>query len=140
MDGVNVGRIRIFVAGVLLSPEASMIRIVEPDHKSLNSLSCLFHSDQHPPAAIGQPVQCINVVDKNYVAPHLQLQLCHERGVLDAAGIVCLESSHSSAEVLGPDAEEVSTYLVQLGSVSSIDLGICAVYVECVGVDGGVGP
>ena len=140
MDGVNVGRIRIFVAGVLFSPEATMIRIIESDHKSFDSLSSLFHSNQHPPAAIGQPVQCINVVDENDVAPDLQLQLCHERGVLDTASIVCLESSHSSAEVLGPDAEEVSTYLVQLGSVSSIDLGICAVYVECVGVDGGVGP
>ena len=123
------------MAGGFISPEASMIRIIELDHKSLNSLSRLFHSNQNPPAAICQPIQCINVVDKNDVAPHLQLQLCHERGVLDTASIVCLESSHSSAEILGPDGEEVSTYLIQLCSISSIHLGICAVYVEGIAED-----
>ena len=86
-----------------------MIRIFEPDHKSSNSLSRLFHSDQHPPAAIGQPIQGINVVDKDDVAPDLQLQLCHEGSVLDTACIVCFKFSHSSAGILGPDGEEFST-------------------------------
>ena len=137
MDGVNVGCVRILVAGVLLSPEASMIRIIESDHKSFHSLSRLFHSDQHPPAAIGQPIQGINVVDKDDVTPNLQLQHSLEGSILDAASVVDLERFDESACILGLDGEEFSVDLIQLSIVPGVDFSVCAVDVEGIGVDDG---
>ena len=63
MDLVNVGALGVSVAGILLSSEAAMVRILELDHKSLDRFPRLFYSNQHSTAAIGQPVQCVNIVN-----------------------------------------------------------------------------
>ena len=53
MDLVNIGGRRVSVAGVLLSLEASVVRIVELDDESSDSFPGLFHANQHTSATIG---------------------------------------------------------------------------------------
>ena len=61
------------VAGVLLTLETSMFRIVEFDDKSLDGLPSLFYGNQHTSTAVGQPIQGVDVVDQDDVAPNLSL-------------------------------------------------------------------
>ena len=56
VDLVNVGALGVSVAGILLSSELSVVRILELDHKSFDRFPRLFDSNQHTSAAIGEPV------------------------------------------------------------------------------------
>ena len=124
------------VAGVLLSPEATMIRVFELDDKSLGlPISSLFYCNQFSSAAVGQPIQGIDVVDKDDFTPDLQLQHSLEGGVPDAASVVDLERFDEPACILGLDGEEFSVNLIQLGIVPGVDFGVCAVDVEGIGVN-----
>ena len=136
MDLVNIGGRRVSVAGVLLSLEASVVRIVELDDKSSDSFPGLFHANQHASATIGQPIQGVDVVHEHDLTPHLQLQHLQEGCVLNASRAVRLELLHYSARILGLDGEEFSANFVQLGIVSGVHLGVSAVDVEGIGVDG----
>ena len=75
VDWVNVGGLGMSVAGVLLTLQASMFRIVEFDDKSLDGLPSLFYCNQHTSTAVGQTIQGVDVVDQNDVAPNLDPQL-----------------------------------------------------------------
>ena len=75
MDWVNVGGLGMSVAGVLLTLQASMFRIVEFDDKSFDSFPSLFYCNQHTSTAVGQTIQGVDVVDQNDVAPNLDPQL-----------------------------------------------------------------
>ena len=75
VDWVNVGGLGMSVAGVLLTLEASMFRIVEFDDKSLDGLPSLFYVNQHTSTAVGQTIQGVDVVDQDDVAPNLDPQL-----------------------------------------------------------------
>ena len=75
VDWVNVGGLGMSVAGVLLTLETSMFRIVEFDNKSLDGLPSLFYVNQHTSTAIGQTIQGVDVVDQDDVAPNLDPQL-----------------------------------------------------------------
>ena len=135
-DWVNVGCLGVSVARVLLTSKASVFRIIELYHKSLRlALSSLFYVNQHSSAAVGQPIQGINVVDKDDVTPNLQLQHSLEGSIPDAASVVDLERFDEPACVLGLDGEEFSVNLIQLGIVPGVDFGVCAVDVEGIGVD-----
>ena len=124
------------VAGVLLSLEASVFGILELDYKSLWPPICsFFHIDKHPSAAVGQPIQGIDVVDKDDFTPDLQLQHSLEGRVPDAASIVDLECFDEPACIFGLDCEKFSINVVQLGIVPGIDFGIGAVDVEGIGVN-----
>ena len=112
MDLVNVGALGVSVAGILLSSELSVVGILELDYKSFDRFPRLFYTNQHASAAIGQPVQGVNVVHQDNFAPNLQLQLRQEGGVLDTARLVGVESFHSPAGLLGLDCEELSAYLI----------------------------
>ena len=136
MDGVNVGPLWVPMAGVLFSLEASVVRIVELDDKSSDGFPGLFHANQHASATIGQPIQGVDVVHEHDLTPHLQLQHLQEGCVLNASRTVRLELLHYSARVLGLDGEESSANFIQLGIVSGVHLGVSAVDVEGIGVDG----
>ena len=112
MDLVDVGALGVSMAGILLSSEASMVRILKFDHKSFDRFPGLFYINQHSTAAIGQPVQCVYIVHKDNFAPNLQLQLCQEGGVLDTACLVGVEFFYCPAGILGLDGEELAAYLV----------------------------
>ena len=75
VDWVNVGGLGMSVAGVLLTLQASMFRIVEFDDKSLDGLPSLFYCNQHTSTAVGQTIQGVDVVDQDDVAPYLDPQL-----------------------------------------------------------------
>ena len=75
VDWVNVGGLGMSVAGVLLTLETSMFRIVEFDDKSLDGLPSLFYGNQHTSTAVGQPIQGVDVVDQDDVAPNFDPQL-----------------------------------------------------------------
>ena len=116
-----------------------MVGIVEPDHQASGApLVTLLHVHQHTSAAVRQPVKGVNIVDQDDFTPYLELQLVQERSVLDTPCLVRFELSHSSAGILGLDGEELSLNLVQLGIVSGVDLGVGAIDVQGVGVQGGV--
>ena len=124
------------MAGVLLSPEATMLSVFELDDKSLGlPISSRFYCNQHSSTAVGQPIQGINVVDKDDVTPNLQLQHSLEGSIPDAASVVDLERFDEPACILGLDGEEFSVNLIQLGIVPGVDFGVCAVDVEGIGVD-----
>ena len=92
------------MAGVLLATEASMFRILELDHKSLRfPLFSLFHINEHPSAAVGQPIEGVDIVDQHDVAPHLQLQHSLERGIPDSACAVDVELLDQLAGIPGFD-------------------------------------
>ena len=74
MDWVNIGCLRMSVARVFFSLEASMVGIVEFDNESLDGFPILLHANQHASTPIGQPIQCIDVVHQHNLTPHLQLQ------------------------------------------------------------------
>ena len=112
MDLVNVGGLGVSVAGILLSSELSMIRVFELDQKSFDRFPRLFYSNQNSTAAIGEPVQGVNIVHQDNFAPNLQLQLRQEGGVLDTACLVGVESFDRPAGILGLDCEEFSTNLI----------------------------
>ena len=101
MHWVNVGGLGVPVAGVLLSLKASMLRIVKSDHKSPDGLSRFLYINQNTSAAIGQPVQGVDVVDQDDLAANFELQDGLEWSVLDASSIVDVELPHSSAGVPG---------------------------------------
>ena len=136
MDWVYVGGPGVSVAGVLLSLEASVVRIFELDDESSDTFPGLFHANQHASATIGQPIQRVDIVNQHDLTPHLQLQHLQEGCVLNASRAVRLELLHYSARVLGLDGEEFSANFVQLGIVSGVHLGVSAVDVEGIGVDG----
>ena len=137
MDWVDVGGLGVTVTGVLLSLEASMFGILELNHKSLWPPICsFFHINKHPSAAIGQPVQGVNVMDKHYLTTHLQLQHSLERGILDSACAVDFELLDQFAGILGFYSVQVSTNLIKLGIVSGVDLGVRSVNVEGIGDNG----
>ena len=137
-DWVNVGCLGVSVARVLLTSKASVFRIIELYHKSLwLALSSLFYVNQHSSAAVGQPIQGINVMDKDDVTPNLQLQHSLEGSIPDAASVVDLERFDEPACILGFDGEEFSVDLIQLSIVPGVDFGVCAVDVEGIGVDDG---
>ena len=118
------------VAGVLLSLEASMFGILELNYKSLWPPICsFFHIDKHPSAAVGQPIQGVNVVDKHYFTPHLQPQHSLERGILDGACTVDVELLNKLAGILGFDGEELSIYFIKLCVVSRVHFCVCSVNV-----------
>ena len=92
------------VAGILLAAEPTMFRILEPDHKSLRFPLCsLFHINEHPSAAVGQPIEGVDIVDQHDVAPHLQLQHSLERGIPDSACAVDVELLDQLAGIPGFD-------------------------------------
>ena len=137
MDWVYVGGLGVSVAGVLLSLEASVFGILELNYKSLWPPICsFFHIDKHPSAAVGQPIQGVNVVDKHYLTPHLQLQHSLERGILDGACTVDVELLNKPAGILGFDGEELSIYFIKLCIVSGVHFCVCSINVEGVGVNG----
>ena len=137
MDWVYVGGLGVSVAGVLLSLEASVFGILELNYKSLwLSICSFFHIDKHPSAAVGQPIQGVNVVDKHYLTTHLQLQHSLERGILDGACAVDMELLNKPAGILGFDGEELSIYFIKLCIVSGIHFCVCSINVEGVGVNG----
>ena len=125
------------VAGVLLSLEASVVRIFELDHKSSDSFPGFFHVNQHASASIGQPIEGIDVMNQHDLTPHLQLEHLQKGCVENTSRTVRFESFHYSARILGLDGEQFSANFVELGIVSGIDLGVGAVDVEGIGVDGG---
>ena len=125
------------VAGILLAAEPSMFRILEPDHKSLRfSLCSLFHINEHPSAAVGQPIEGVDIVDQHDVAPHLQLQHSLERGIPDSACAVDVELLDQLAGIPGFDGVQFSANFIKLGIVSGVDLGVRPVNVEGIGVNG----
>ena len=83
VDWVNVGGLGMSVAGVLLTLQASMFRIVEFDDKSLNGLPSLFYCNQHTSTAVGQTIQGVDVVDQDDVATNLDPQLSLKWSVAD---------------------------------------------------------
>ena len=83
VDWVNVGGLGMSVAGVLLTLQASMFRIVEFDDKSLDGLPSLFYCNQHTSTAVGQTIQGVDVVDQDDVAPYLDPQLSLKWSVAD---------------------------------------------------------
>ena len=85
MDWVYVGGLGVSVAGVLLSLEASVVRIFELDDESSDGFPGLFHANQHASATIGQPIEGVDVVHQHDFAPHLQLQHLQEGCVLNAS-------------------------------------------------------
>ena len=118
------------VAGVLLSLEASVFGILELNYKSLwLSICSFFHIDKHPSAAVGQPIQGVNVVDKHYFTPHLQLQHSLERGILDGACTVDVELLNKLAGIFGFDGEELSINFIKLCVVSRVHFCVCSVNV-----------
>ena len=118
------------VAGVLLSLEASMFGILELNHKSLWPPICsFFHINKHPSAAIGQPIQGVNVMDKHYLTTHLQLQHSLERGILDGACTVDVELLNKLAGIFGFDGEELSINFIKLCVVSRVHFCVCSVNV-----------
>ena len=118
------------VAGVLLSLEASVFGILELNHKSLWPPICsFFHINKHPSAAIGQPIQGVNVMDKHYLTTHLQLQHSLERGILDGACTVDVELLNKLAGIFGFDGEELSINFIKLCVVSRVHFCVCSVNV-----------
>merc|ERR1719239_228008 len=115
-----------------------MVRIVELDHQASESLASLFNVHQYISAAICQPVQCVDIMDQYHLTAYLQLQLSLKRRVSHTPGIVGVERLHCSACILGLDFEEFSVNLVQLGIVPGVDLGVGAIDVQGVAVQGGV--
>ena len=97
MHWVNVGGLGVPVAGVLLSLQASMFRIVKSDHKSPDGLSRFLYINQNTSAAICQPVQSVDVVHQDDLATDLELQDGLEGGVLNTSSVVDIELPHSSA-------------------------------------------
>ena len=83
VDWVNVGGLGMSVAGVLLTLQASMFRIVEFDDKSLDGLPSLFYCNQHTSTAVGQTIQGVDVVDQDDVATNLDPQLSLKWSVAD---------------------------------------------------------
>ena len=138
MDWVNVGCPTVSVAGVFLSPEASVVGIVELDKESFDGVPRHLHINQHSSAAVCQSIESVHIVDKYHFTSNLKLEYSEEWSVLNAAGIVCLERFHSSAGVFGLDGEQLTVDLFQFAVVSGIYLGIGAVDVEGV-VEDGVG-
>ena len=115
-----------------------MLRVFELDDQSLGlPISSRFYCNQHSSTAVGQPIQGIDVVDKDDFTPDLQLQHSLEGGVPDAASVVDLECFDEPACIFGLDGKEFSINVVQLGIVPGIDFGIGAVDVEGIGVNGG---
>ena len=53
MDWVNIGCLRVSVARVFFSLEASMVGIVEFDNESLDGFPILLHANQHASTSIG---------------------------------------------------------------------------------------
>ena len=78
-------------------------------------------------------------MDQYHLTAYLQLQLGLKRRVSHTPRVVGVERLHYSACILGLDFEEFSFNLVQLGIVPGVDLGIGAIYVQGVAVQGGVG-
>ena len=114
-----------------------MFRILELNYKSLwLSICSFFHIDKHPSAAVGQPIQGVNVVDKHYLTTHLQLQHSLERGILDGACTVDVELLNKLAGILGFYGEELSIYFIKLCIVSGVHFCVCSINVEGVGVNG----
>ena len=99
MDWVYVGGLGVSVAGVLLSLEASVVRIFELDDESSDGVPGLFHANQHASATIGQPIQGVDVVHQHDLAPHLQLQHLQEGCVLNAS--TCSTSGTCHKVLLG---------------------------------------
>ena len=131
MDWVNVSCTTVSVAGVFLSPEASVVGIVELDKESLDGVPRHLPINQHSSAAVGQPIEGVNVVNQDNLTPDLELEYSLKGGVLHTASVVCVELLHSSAVGLCLDGVEFPAHLVQLGLVACIDLGICAIDVKC---------
>ena len=131
MDWVNVGCTTVSVAGGFLSPESSVVGIVEFNKESFDGVPRHLHINQHSSAAVGQPIEGVNVVDQDNLTPDLELEYSLKRGVLHTASVVCVELLHSSAVGFCLDGEEFPVDLVQLGLVACIDLGICAIDVKC---------
>ena len=107
MYRVNVGGLGVPVVGVLLSLQASMFRIVKSDHKSPDGLSRFLYINQNTSAAIGQPVQGVDVVDQDDLAANFELQDGLEWSVLDASSIVSSELLHCSAGILRSNGEQL---------------------------------
>ena len=99
-------------AGILLALDAPMAGIVKPDGKSLDSFASFFNCDQHSSAAIGQSIQSVHIVDKDYLSSDFQFEHSLKGGVLDAASVVGLEGLHSSARIFGLDGEQLTVDLL----------------------------
>ena len=92
---VDVGRILVLPARVLLSCTFTMSGIVELYGQSLDLTLFLLHCHKYTPGSIRQSVKCIHIVHKNHLHADLHLQLRHERGVGDAACVVDRERLQS---------------------------------------------
>ena len=88
-DRVNVGGIRVFPARILLPLKAAMVRIVELDDKPGGGVPLLLPVNQNSPAAVGEAIECVDVMNKDNLCTDLQLQFFLEWCVLNAPGIVC---------------------------------------------------
>lgn len=130
VDWIDVSGLRVFSAGSFCSLLPAMVGIVELDNQSIDSFTSLFNVHQHSSATVGQSVQGVYVVYKNYFSSYLDLQHSLKRGVLDAAGIVGLEGLYCLAGIFGLDGEHLAWHLFQLAVVPGVHLGICAVDVE----------
>ena len=140
VDGIDVVGLGELLARVSLPCQAAMFRVVQLDDQPPDGLATLLHIYQDSSAAIGQPIQCVHIMDHDDLAAHLEPQFSHEGGVLYAACIVCLERRHRPAGILGLYDEELPVYLLQLGIVSGIHFGVGAINVESVAVEGGIRP
>ena len=112
MDWVDVGGLGVSVTGVLLSLEAAVVWIVELDNESTDSFPGHFHANQHSSAAIGQPIEHIDVVHQHHLTPYLQLELCHKGCVYYTSCTILVEGLHCLACILGFDGEELSAHLL----------------------------
>ena len=73
-DRVNVGGLGVFPARVLLPPKAAMVRIMELDDKPGGGVPLLLPVYENSPAAVGETIQGVDVMNKDDLCTDLQVQ------------------------------------------------------------------
>ena len=63
-----------FLAWVLLSLKATMVRIVEFYDEPMDSVTFLLHINENSATTIGETVKCVDVVDENDFRVDFQIQ------------------------------------------------------------------
>ena len=71
VNGIDVVGLGEFLARVSLPCQATMVRVVQLDDQPPDCLTTLLHIYQDSSAAISQPIQCVNIMDHNYLTAHL---------------------------------------------------------------------
>ena len=131
VDRFNVGGFWVTFAGILLPLEFTMFRVVKLDDQSPHEPFVHFHIDELTSTPIGQSVKSVDVVHQHNLHAYLQLEDCLEWGVHDTSGVVYLEGFYGLAVIFCLYGVERSIYLIELGFVAGVHLGIGAINVEC---------